>query len=152
MPDTLIRMSLINTVYAQSTGNSNTVEGLAGWIARFVNDTLVYLIFALAFAFFLFGVFKYFFGSGKNAEENRREGGKFIFWSLIAFAVMISVWGIVNLLVNTLGFDRGTRPNLPCFEGDNCNRAPGSSGSATNILPSGYNTSPNPDPGLPPIY
>lgn len=134
-------MNFINIAHAQ--GNTNTADGLVGFVANFINNTLVYLIFALAFAFFLFGVFRYFFGSGKNAEENRREGGKFIVWSLIAFAIMISVWGIVNLLVNTFGFDRGSRPNLPCFEGNDCNSAPGSSASRSTD-PNGTVFGPNP--------
>jgi hypothetical protein len=123
-------MNFINIAHA-ATGSTGTVDGLVGWLADFINNTLVYLIFALAFAFFLFGVFKYFFGSGKNAEENRREGGKFILWSIVAFAVMICVWGIVNLLVNTFHLDK-QRPDLPCFEGTDCNHAPGSKSGNTD--------------------
>lgn len=127
-------MNFINIAYAQATSNTRTVDGLVGFVADFINNTLVYLIFALAFAFFLFGVFKYFFSSGKNAEENRREGGKFILWSIIAFAVMICVWGLVNLLVSTVPLNK-TRPDLPCFEGTDCNKAPGSSSRTnSNIL------------------
>lgn len=121
-------MNLINIAYAQVGSADPTIDGVVGWLTKFINNTLVYLIFALAFLLFLWGVFKYFFGSGANAEENRREGGKFILWSIIAFAVMISVWGLVNVLVNTFGFDNSPRPDLPCFEGTDCNTAPGSEG------------------------
>lgn len=126
-------MDFFNIAHAQTAGTNNspdTATDLVGFVTKFINDTLVYVIFALAFLFFLFGVFKYFFGSGKNAEENRREGGKFILWSIIAFAVMISVWGLVNLLVNTFGFNNQARPDLPCFEGNDCNRAPGTGGGS----------------------
>jgi heme/copper-type cytochrome/quinol oxidase subunit 2 len=136
-------MNFINIAYAQTAGNTNTVDGLAAWIANFVNNTLVYIIFALAFAFFLFGIFKYFFGSGAKAEENRKEGRQFIMWGIIAFVVMICVWGIVNLFVNTFGFTNKNRPDLPCFEGNNCNRAPGASGQVQTIPSPSANTPPS---------
>lgn len=129
-------MNLINIAHAQDALSTdfnsggqlrdNTIGGLIEWFVVFINDTLIYLIFALAFLLFIWGVFKYFFGSGSSAEENRREGSKFILWGIIAFAIMISVWGIVNVLVNTFGFNQQSRPDLPCFDGNNCNKRPGS--------------------------
>ena len=126
---------------------SNTVDGILNWFITIINGTLVPLIFALAFLLFLFGVFKYFFGSGAKAEENRQEGKKFILWGIIAFAVMISIWGLVNVLVNTFGFQNESRPCLPTFSGP-CDRSSGSSrsnassassgGSPENLIPDSF--------------
>jgi len=115
-------MNLINIAHAQSAAETtidpNSTEGIVNWFITLINSSLVPLIFALAFLVFLFGVFKYFFSVGANAEENRQKGKQFIFWAVIAFAVMISVWGLVSILVRTVpGLQDQTRPCLPTFSG-----------------------------------
>ena len=102
-------------------GPNSTLTGLFTWFITLINTVLVPLIFALAFLLFLFGVFKYFFSSGAKAEENRKQGKQFIFWGVIAFAVMVSLWGIVNVLANTIpGLNNQARPCLPTFGNPNC--------------------------------
>jgi hypothetical protein len=72
--------------------------------ADFVYDTIVPMIdavvvpflYALAFLFFLYGVFKYFFS---ESDEKRKEGRTFALWGVIALAVMFSVWGLVRVLL-----------------------------------------------------
>lgn len=113
--------------------DSNTLTSLLSDFIGFINTILVPLVFALAFILFLFGVFKYFFASGAKADEGRQEGKKFITWGIIALAVMISVWGLVNILVRTFGFEDESRPCLPTFSGDpNC---PGQSSSNNPQIP-----------------
>ena len=99
--------------------NLDKLTAVATEILGFIDSTLVPVIFGLAFIVFIWGVFRYFI-AGAASEEKRDEGKKFIFWGLIGFVLMICLWGIVNLLVNTLGFGGQTRPCLPTFEGQ-CN-------------------------------
>lgn len=61
-----------------------------------VMDSLVPVLIALALVFFLIGGVKFIWSEG--AEKNR----SLMLWSLVALFVMISVWGIVRLLENTL--------------------------------------------------
>ena len=132
--------------FAQSvtTTNTNTVEGLIQWFINLINNALVPLVFALAFILFLFGVFKYFFGIGKNAEENRREGAKFILWAVIAFAVMISIWGIVKLVTNTVpGLQNQSTPCIPTFGGPCKQPSGGSNSSGTNGNPTVFGNDPS---------
>ena len=84
------------------------------WIIGFINSVLVPLIFALAFIVFIWGIFQYFIAGGAD-EEKRKEGKKFALYGIIGFFIMISIWGIVNLLVNSTGFDNKSRPALPTF-------------------------------------
>lgn len=83
---------------------------------RIVNNTLVPLVFALAFLLFLWGIFKFFFWGGGD-EGKREEGRQLMLWAIIAFLLMVSIWGIVNLLSRGLGFssDRNLEniPNVP---------------------------------------
>ena len=107
--------------FAQTTAGSTELElgrmtKVIQEILNFVDGTLVPVIFAIAFIVFIWGVFTYFIAGGAN-EEKQKEGKKFIFYALIGFVLMISLWGIVNLLVGTLGFERQSRPCLPTFSG-----------------------------------
>lgn len=84
-------------------------------ILLFIDYYLVPLVFALALIAFLWGIFQYFIAGGAD-EEKRDKGKQLAVWGLIGFFVMVSVWGIVNLMVGTFGFDRETRPPLPTFD------------------------------------
>lgn len=135
-------------------GPNSTIDGIFSWFITFLNEVLVPLIFALAFLLFLFGVFKYFFSSGAKAEDNRKEGRKFVMWGVIAFAIMISLWGIVNVLVRTFNFDNQARPCLPTFGNPNCENGSRSGGSGpTNLLPDGFVDEPrDTQSNLPGVY
>ena len=106
-----------------------TITKLIENILDFINGTLIYLVFALAFIFFIWGVFKYFILGGAS-DETREEGKKFIVWGIVALAVMVSVWGLVNLLVDTFGFGGAARPCLPTFGTADC-----SGGATTHSAP-----------------
>lgn len=76
-------------------------NGTTGIIGA-INTVIIPVIFALAFAAFVWGVVKYFFIHGSE-ENSREEGRNFILWGLIGMAVMFSVWGFVNIMLSTLG-------------------------------------------------
>ncbi len=67
-----------------------------------INIVVVPLIFAFAFAAFIWGVVNYFFLHG-GEEAKREEGRKFVFWGILGMVALLSVWGFVNLLLSTLG-------------------------------------------------
>ena len=93
------------------------VDGLGLYLLQiiyFIDRYLVPVIFAIAFIVFLWGVYRYLI-LGAASEEKRQEGQKFIMYGLIGFFLMISVWGIVNLLINSFGFRSDQRPDLPSF-------------------------------------
>ncbi|MBY0110604.1 pilin [Patescibacteria group bacterium] len=85
-------------------------------IIRFIDSVLVPLIFSVAFIIFLWGVFRFFIAGGED-KEKREEGKKFVLWGVIGFVLMFSLWGIVNLIINSLGFDTQHKPMLPLFGG-----------------------------------
>jgi len=71
------------------------VEKLVG----FVDDSVIPLLFALAFLFFLIGIARFFFAQD---AENREKGKQFALWGVIGLVVMFSLWGIVNLFLSVL--------------------------------------------------
>lgn len=82
--------------FAQFIGSGGT--GIIGAI----NTVVVPVIFAFAFAAFIWGVVKYFFING-DSETSREEGKKFVLWGILGMVVLLSVWGFVNIMLSTLG-------------------------------------------------
>lgn len=64
-------------------------------------DPAVKLLFAVAILYFIYGVFNYIRRSGDS--DARIEGANHILWSTVGLFIMISVWGIVNLIKSTVG-------------------------------------------------
>ncbi len=83
-------------------------------IINVINGIFVPVLFALAFIVFLWGVFKYFILGAAN-EDDRKEGRQFVLWGVIGFVVILSIWGLVNLLMGILGLSAGTAPAPPTF-------------------------------------
>lgn len=94
----------INTSYLQ--GYANTIVGI-------INGLLVPVLMAVAFLVFIWGVYNYFI-LGADNEDKRKEGRKFVFWSIIGFAVIFSVWGLVGIVGSTFGLSPGgSAPGYP---------------------------------------
>jgi hypothetical protein len=89
---------------------------LASTVLYLINDVLVPLIFALAFIVFIWGVAKAYIFSGGEAEAVS-QGHRLILWGIIAFAVMISLWGLVNVVADTFGLAGYGAPPLPQSDG-----------------------------------
>ncbi len=97
--------------------NTTAITNLSKSIIELLNTVVVPLVFALAFIVFIWGVFQAFIVNGAN-EEKRREGTQFILWAVIGFAVMISIWGLVNIAVSIIPTENNARPDFPCFDKD----------------------------------
>lgn len=78
------------------------MEILNNFVDAIVNPLIV-LLFGAAFLVFLWGVLK--FVRNANNEEARKEGGKHIFWGVIGIFIMLSVYGILRMVLNTFGID-----------------------------------------------
>ena len=78
----------------------------------FINDTLVPLVFAVAFLVFIWGVFQYFILGGAD-DEKKKAGRSLMLYGIGGFVLMVSVWGIVNLLANGFGFTDENIQNIP---------------------------------------
>lgn len=104
------------------------LASFAGFITGIINGIIVPLIFAIAFLVFVWGVYTYFI-AGAGDPEKRKEGKNFVLYGLVGFFVMVSIWGLVNILVRTFGFGGDTRPPLPSFG------APRSGGSGNGNAP-----------------
>lgn len=109
LPFFLFTLSTPVLAFAQSQASAqcsaiklNSVINIMIWIKCFIVTAVIPLIFALAFMFFLWGVFKFMRASDAKAKQDSQ---KLIWWGLIGLFVMVSVWGIIRILGMTLGIE-----------------------------------------------
>lgn len=86
-------------------GYSNTIMGV---IFMF----FVPAVIAIAFLTFLWGIYKYFILNADN-ETEREKGKQFALWGIIGFTVIVSVWGLVWMVIYTLGIGPMAAPPPP---------------------------------------
>ena len=87
---------------AQTPGNFREFAAL---VINIIN-ILIPLVFGLTFLMFLVGVSWYIFSPG--SEDNIKKGRQVMVWGIVILFVMLSIWGLVNLLANSF-FARGER-------------------------------------------
>lgn len=77
---------------------------LAGFL-DFINSTVIPFILAIAFVVFIWNVVRYFIIES-HSEDGREKARSLATWGIVAFVFILSIWGIVNILVDGFGFDR----------------------------------------------
>lgn len=86
--------------------------GLVELFTDAILQPLIGLFIGAAVVYFLLGVLKYMSKAGDDKEQE--EGRKMMLYGIIGLFVMISVWGLVNVLGGTFVLDNSTPP-LPYF-------------------------------------
>jgi hypothetical protein len=95
----------------QNAGNTTQSGGFNGFIGVIKNaiNIILPVIISLAVLFFLWGIFLYVRSNDPGKQEEARM---YIIWSLVFIAVMVSVWGLVNILTASFNLDK-TAPTPP---------------------------------------
>jgi hypothetical protein len=94
-----------------SLAGSPKFQDLLCYITKIINDSIIPLIFALATVMFVWGVVNFFIINA-NEEAKRAQGKQFMIWGIVALAVMLSVWGLAQILGNTFGIDGTVLPKV----------------------------------------
>ena len=92
-----------------SSAAISNISDVGSFIINTINNVLVPVLFAIAFIVFLWGAFDTFI-LGANSEEVKEKGKNLMLWGLIGFFVMVSVWGLVNILTGTVSFGNPSGP------------------------------------------
>lgn len=94
--------------YNSIGGNNYTARAPRNFYELIVNTIIggmftpvIILIISSAIVVFLWGVFKFVRSDGKEKES----GKQFMLWGLVGIFVMISMWGLVNILKGTFNLD-----------------------------------------------
>ncbi len=65
-----------------------------------IGNTATYLLVALAVIFIIWNVVIYMVKGGSD-EEARGKARSAVIWGVVGLAVIVSIWGLVNILTNT---------------------------------------------------
>ncbi len=72
---------------------------LKGIIDNIINPA-IYLLMAVAVMYFLWGAFQ--FVRNADSSDERKKGGLNMMWGVIGLFIMVSAYGILNLIVTTV--------------------------------------------------
>ena len=90
-------MNLFQTSIAYAAG----VEDTIGKISSNIIQPIIGFLFALALVMFLWGIVQFI--SNAENEEKLSEGKEHMLWGIVGMFIMVSVFGIMNLICNTIG-------------------------------------------------
>lgn len=82
------------------------VEDIGGIV-----EIIIPILMLVAFMVFLWGVVKFIFAGGD--EEKRKTAKHYIIYGLIGLFVMVAVWGIIEVVLNTFTITPGGTIPLP---------------------------------------
>ncbi len=96
--------SLVPTTTAAQAGAGCTIgtgiQGAMGFVTCIIQNSVIPLMFALAIAFFIWGLIQYLI-LGAGEEAKRTQGRQHMIWGIIALAVMLGVWSLVGIVTST---------------------------------------------------
>ena len=117
-----------STRYYGSYGGSEGFWNLF-YIVRDILDQVIILLIAFAVVFFLYGIVKYI--GSTDDEENRSKAKSIMIYGIIGLFVMVSFWGIVNILVVTFQLNPYPVIDIPYLDlGDGGDSGGSSSGGS----------------------
>ena len=94
--------------------SSLTITGFLGQVSGILNRIIPFII-GLTVFIILWGIFTYITHAAE--EEKRVEARQFIIWGIMGVFFMLSIWGFVNLLLNSFDIERdiqtGDIPKVP---------------------------------------
>lgn len=79
----------------------NTIHGIL--------NSVIPVIVSLGLVYFIWGVVQYVIADG---EEAKKSGKDRIIYGIIGLAIIVSVWGIVNILAKTFGLNNAASPSV----------------------------------------
>lgn len=77
-----------------------TPDQLLSNVIKNIANPIIGLMVAIAVLYFLWGAFQFI----RNAEssDERKKGGLNMMWGIIGLFIMISAYGILNLIIDTV--------------------------------------------------
>jgi hypothetical protein len=122
--------------------NTQWIKYYSDTIIWIVNSVLVPVLIALAFFVFLVGAYRFFI-LGATTGAAKKEGRDLMIYGVIGFVIIFSIWGIINILISTLGLGGGTVPPYPTISpgtGSTVQTSPFQSGATAPSGTSGFAT------------
>ena len=96
-------MNLFSTKVAYASFNSF----LANVNNQIINPLIIFL-FALAMVYFLYGLVEFIWNG--NNDEKKTTGKSHMLWGVVGLTIMMGVWAILGVILNTLGIEDQINP------------------------------------------
>lgn len=91
-----------------AVGGEKNFQGIVNLIIKNILDPVIILLLALALVYFMWGVLLYV---NKGSEGgDRTKGIQMMSYGILAIFVMVSVWGLVYILINTFDLNNAKPP------------------------------------------
>ncbi len=96
------------TVLPQSTfAAPKNIQDFGYAFLHFLNGTVVSFLLSLALIIFIYNVIRYYIVD-KDSAQKQTVARQYMLLSISAFVLILSIWGIVNLLVAGTGLGRSS--------------------------------------------
>ena len=121
-----VALAIPSLAFAQALPAITNVNQLTNR-ALSIGDTFTYILVALAVIFIVWNVVIYIINPA--GSESRAEAGKAILWGIVGLFIIVSIWGLVNILTNSFKTQPGRQPipnsgNTPIYGGLPANQVP----------------------------
>ncbi len=112
---TVLTMPL-TMVSAQGIADGNTAGGAFGVLLQnilsFTQTYLIPFILGIGFLVFVWGMFQFFIVGGAN-DDAKEKGKSLMIWAIVGFVMILILWGIVNLIVDSIGLEDALTAPIP---------------------------------------
>lgn len=109
----LVLAPIISFAASASCSSLNGIGKLICQAQQLLNSVIPVLV-SLGVVYFVWGIVQYVIADG---EEAKKKGKDRMIYGLIGFAVIVGLWGLVNIIVNTFGLSGVTAPSLAPLTG-----------------------------------
>jgi Type IV secretion system pilin len=108
---TILVLPAVSSAQIAVNGTGGKLGDYMNTIMGFFDDIILPFILSIAFLFFVWGVFLYFIRGG-HSDEAQEQGRSYIISAIIGFVIILSFWGLVNIITNGVGLEgkKGVSP------------------------------------------
>lgn len=102
---------LTPVVASAAVTDCNTLTGLQKIICQIQQllNAMIPVMVALGVLYFFWGIIRYVIAGDEEAKENGRS---MMVYGIIGLSVIVGLWGLVNVVINTFGLSGATAPSI----------------------------------------
>ncbi len=79
----------------------DSIESFLGRINLYILNPIIVFMFVVALLVFFWGLVQFIYNAG--SDSGRDTGKQHIIWGIVGMFIMVAVYGIIGLILNTFG-------------------------------------------------
>lgn len=95
---------VVITLLLPLVSHAQDVQSFLENFLLFLNNSVIPFLIGVAFLFFTYNAIRFFVLEG-SSEEGRGKAKTLAIYGVAAFVLIITFWGIINLLTSSIGLD-----------------------------------------------